>query len=194
MEIPLQTLILGLPAAIVVLLRGVNTRRWGEALEFVGWRGAHAADVLLGAGLGLLPGALMLAGAVLLPEEAFGSPDIANSYYASWTPGLAAFVLALAREAFYVALGEELFFRGLLGGWLFQRWGFALGNLAQAAVFTLPHLLLLNVSSGLWPLLPAQFAAGWLFGWLRHRSGSVVPGWVGHGLANAVGALAFMGG
>jgi membrane protease YdiL (CAAX protease family) len=193
MELPLQTLILGLPVAIVVLLRGVNTRRWGEALEFVSWRGAPAADLLLGAGIGLLPGALMLAGAGLLPEDAFGSPDIANSYYAGWTPGLAAFGLALAREAFYVALGEELFFRGLLGGWLFQRWGFALGNLAQAAVFTLPHLLLLNVSPALWPLLPAQFAAGWLFGWLRHRSGSVLPGWVGHSLANAVGALAFMG-
>lgn len=194
MEIPLQTLILGLPVAIVVLLRGVNTRRWGEALTFVGWRGARAADLLLGAAIGLLPAALLLAGSSLIPEQALESPDIANTYYASWTPGLAAFALALAREAFYVALGEELFFRGLLGGWLVQRWGFALGNLAQAAIFTLPHLLLLNVSQALWPLLPAQFAAGWLFGWLRHRSGSVLPGWVGHSLANAVGALAFMGG
>jgi len=54
-------------------------------------------------------------------------------------------MFALLREAFYVALGEEVFFRGLLGGYLERRFGFMKGNTMQAFVFLLPHLLLLLV-------------------------------------------------
>lgn len=49
-------------------------------------------------------------------------------------------LLVLFRETFYVSLGEELFFRGLLGGVLFRRLGFALGNVVQTGLFLLPHL------------------------------------------------------
>ena len=73
-----------------------------------------------------------------------------------------------------------------------RRLGFALGNLIQAAIFLLPHLLLLTVSTALWPLLVAQFLAGWLQGWLLYRSGSILPGWIAHSLGNAFGAVAFM--
>jgi len=52
-------------------------------------------------------------------------------------------------------------------------------------------LFLLTVSTNLWPLLPAQFFAEWLYGWLLFESDSVLPGWIAHSLANAVGALIF---
>lgn len=87
------------------------------------------------------------------------------------------------------ALGEEVLFRGLIGGALMRRFGFAWGNLFQAAVFLAPHLLLLMVDARLWPVLPVQFVAGWLFGWLRHRSGSFVPGALVHVVANVVAGL-----
>ena len=80
---------------------------------------------------------------------------------------LASFVLILFRESIYVALGEEIFFRGLLGGWLVRKFGFALGNILQTLVFLLPHLLLLLISFSLLPILILQTFAGRLLGWLR---------------------------
>jgi len=102
-------------------------------------------------------------------------------------------MFALLREAFYVALGEEIFFRGLLGGWLEQRFGFMKGNTIQDLIFLLPHLLLLLVSLSLWVVVVVQFLAGWVLGWLRSRSGSILPGWLAHSLMNAFGALLTMG-
>ena len=101
-------------------------------------------------------------------------------------------LLVLFREPFYVSLGEELFFRGLLGGVLFRRLGFALGNVVQKGLFLLPHLGLLLVSLGLWRLVFVQLVVGWLLGWLRFRSGSILPGWVAHALANALGAFVLL--
>ncbi|MFC1804111.1 lysostaphin resistance A-like protein, partial [Thermoproteota archaeon] len=95
-------------------------------------------------------------------------------------------------EAFYVALGEEIFFRGLLGGWLERRYGFRIGNIVQAVMFLLPHLLLLMVSTSFWLVIVVQFLAGWVMGLLRSRSGSILPGWLAHSFMNAVGALASM--
>jgi len=87
------------------------------------------------------------------------------------------------------ALGEEVFFRGLLGGVLIRRLGFGWGNLVQALLFLVPHLALLMIDVRLWPLIPVQFAAGWLLGWLRHRSDSFVPGAVVHVFANIAAGL-----
>jgi len=53
--------------------------------------------------------------------------------------------------------------------------------------------------SGLMQLLPTQamndpnLANSQYQGWLLHRSGSILPGWLSHSLGNAFGALLFMG-
>ncbi|MFN8472772.1 MAG: CPBP family intramembrane glutamic endopeptidase [Anaerolineae bacterium] len=192
MAIPLQTIILCLPSAIYVLVQHWRGRPWASALALVGWRGSNVRYLGVGLALGLIPGLLLLALPNILPPELANNPNIANSRYAGWPATPASFVLAWGYEAIYVALGEEAFFRGFLGGLLMRRLGFALGNLLQAAIFLLPHLLLLTVSTALWPLLAAQFLAGWLQGWLLYRSGSILPGWIAHSLGNAFGALAFM--
>lgn len=87
------------------------------------------------------------------------------------------------------ASGEEIFFRGLVGGVLQRRLGFGRGNLVQATIFVLPHVALLLVDAGFWPLLPVQFAAGWLLGLLRHKSGSFVPGAVLHAGTNLLAGV-----
>lgn len=87
------------------------------------------------------------------------------------------------------AVGEEVFFRGLLGGVLVRRLGFARGNLLQAAAFVVPHLALLRIDAGLWPIVVIQFTAGYALGWLRHRTGTFVPGAVVHVVANVVAGL-----
>jgi hypothetical protein len=68
------------------------------------------------------------------------------------------------------------------------------GNTVQALVFLVPHLLLLTVGLGIWPILIVQLIAGWLLGWLRFRSGSILPAWLVHSLTNALGALGAMAG
>jgi len=129
----------------------------------------------------------------MVPSSVLESPMVSISVYAGWSLSLSSFMFALLREAFYVALGEEFFFRGLLGGYLERRFGFMKGNTIQAFIFLLPHLLLLLVSLSFWVVVVVQFLAGWVLGWLRSRSGSIMPGWIGHSLANALGALVTMG-
>lgn len=118
----------------------------------------------------------------LVPAEVLEQPGV--SVAAMSSVGVAAAVVLRA-------VGEEVFFRGLLGGVFIRRLGFGWGNLLQSVVFLAPHLALLAVDVRLWPLIPVQFAAGWLLGWLRHRSGTLVPGAAVHALANvAAGAIA----
>jgi membrane protease YdiL (CAAX protease family) len=70
-----------------------------------------------------------------------------------------------------------------------ERLGFQLGNLLQAACFFLLHLTVLIVNLRFWPAVLATLVGGWLFGWLRHRSGSILPGWLGHTLLNTTSDL-----
>ena len=79
--------------------------------------------------------------------------------------------------------------RGLLGGVLMRRLGPGWGNLLQATIFLAPHMALLLLDVRLWPLLPAQFAAGWMMGWLRHKTDTFVPGAVVHVMVNIVVGL-----
>jgi membrane protease YdiL (CAAX protease family) len=85
-------------------------------------------------------------------------------------------------------LAEELVFRGLLYGWLAGRWSnlvaFVVSSLAFAAAHTEPVHILLVLPLGFW------------FGWLRWRTGSLVPTIVAHMINNtiAVAAAAFLGG
>lgn len=59
----------------------------------------------------------------------------------------------------------------------------------QAVGVLAPHLLLLAIDARLWPILPVQFAAGWLLGWLRHRADSCLPGGLAHAVANVAAGL-----
>jgi membrane protease YdiL (CAAX protease family) len=97
---------------------------------------------------------------VFFPDY-YDRPGIAASQYEGVDLGIS---YAFFREAIYVALGEELFFRGLLGGSLMRSLGFWVGNALQSLVFLLPHLFVLSAGLDLWPLLLAPFVSGWLYG------------------------------
>ena len=89
------------------------------------------------------------------------------------------------------AVGEEIFFRGFLGGLFLRRWGLWVGNTLQAALFIVPHLVLLSFDVHLWPILPVQFLCGWILGAVRFRSGSIVECSVLHAALNVgIGLLA----
>lgn len=111
----------------------------------------------------------------VVPADALSTPGVSLGNVTS-----VAAVLGIVLRA----LGEEVFFRGLLSGVLVRRFGFARGNLAQSSIFLLPHLALLFIDLRLWPILPVQFITGWLLGWLRTKSGSFLPGALVHAAAN----------
>lgn len=168
-------------------------RPWREALRNIGWQGCSLEDLGWTAGVMLVLSVLGWLAFQIIPPHIFEEEGTNTSFYASWTPGVLTLLLAWGREALYIALGEEIFYRGWLGGWLMRRFGFWVGNTIQALVFLLPHLLLLTISLQLWPINLLQFVAGWLQGWLRYRSNSVLPSTLTHSLTNALGAWSAMG-
>lgn len=142
---------------------------WGRPADY-GWALALLLPLLLTGWLAI----------VLVPPEVLATPGVAIARLTS---------VGAAIGVVLRAVGEEVFFRGLLGGVLVRRLGFAWGNLLQALIFLVPHLALLLVDVRLWPVLPVQFATGWLLGWLRHRTGTFVPGAAVHVVANVVAGL-----
>lgn len=164
---------------VLICLRG-RGRTLPEALSRAGIAAGTGRDYGRAALVALPLLATSWLAVLLVPAEVLDDPGVTIATVGSG--------LALIGVIFRAA-GEEVFFRGLLGGVLMRRLGFWWGNTLQAVVFVLPHTALLVIDSGLWPVLPVQFAAGWLLGWLRHASGSVLPGAVVHAVTNVAAGL-----
>lgn len=189
MDVPLQLIVFTIPSLIYVAVRRRRGEQWKETFRRIGWQGSQPIYFLWSVAIMLVIGGLGWLAFRTVPDEVLQDPNTNISSYAGWTLSVSSFLLIWLREAFYVALGEEIFFRGLLGGWLTRRLGFASGNAIQACVFLLPHLLLFLISLQFWPIIVVQFVAGWLLGWLRYRADSILPGWFAHSLINALAAL-----
>ena len=193
MDVPAQLLVFSIPSLIYFIFMIRRGEKGKSVLKNLGLNGSNAPFYLEGVGAAVAVGGPLWLVLRMVPSSVLESPMVSVSVYAGWSLTLSSFMFALLREAFYVALGEEVFFRGMLGGWLVRRFGFMRGNTMQALVFLLPHLLLLLVSLSFWVVVVVQFLAGWVLGWLRSRSGSIFPGWLAHSLINAFGALSAMG-
>ena len=83
-------------------------------------------------------------------------------------------LLALLYGVLKTGLPEELLFRGLIAGSLFRHLQPVWANLAQAAIFLIPHLFVLRVMPELWALIPVVFVASLFIGWLRSVSDSIL--------------------
>ncbi len=79
------------------------------------------------------------------------------------------------------AFFEEIAFRGVMYDRLRQVLGEREGWLVQAAFFSVLHLSPV--------IFPTHFAMGLIFGWLRIRTGSLLPGMVLHAVWNAANIL-----
>ena len=84
---------------------------------------------------------------------------------------------------------EEFFFRGLVTGSLSRRLPLPWANLAQALLFTAPHLLFLHVMPELWRDLVFVFAGSLFAGWIRIRSDSMLGPWLIHAAVNVTMGL-----
>jgi membrane protease YdiL (CAAX protease family) len=190
MDFPLTLVILSIPSLIYIWVRRWRRDPLDETLKNVGWQGCRPVYFLWALGITALLGGLGWLAIQTVPLEILEDPNLNISGYAGLSLTVRGVFSVWLREAVYIASGEEIFFRGFLGGGLIRRFGFAAGNTVQALIFLLPHLLLLLVSPTLWPVVLVQLVAGWLLGWLYYRSGSILPGWLAHSLTNTLGAIA----
>jgi uncharacterized protein len=188
MEIPIMLIAFSIPSLLYILIRSLRKHPFSESSRNLGWKLCNGRDLyraLIAFAILALISFLVLK---LIPKQLLTSA----SQYAGQTLSARSVLLVLLNEAFYVALGEEIFFRGFVGNWLFRRIGFTAGNLVQAAIFLLPHLLLLQLSQSIWPVFIIQFCAGWLQGWLLYKSKSILPGWLVHTASNLTSAISVM--
>jgi uncharacterized protein len=193
MEIPIQLFVFSIPSLILVAIyRWRVGETWKSAFSKVGWQGSKPIYFLWSLVVLVVIGGLAWLVMKFIPPELFQSDRVNISNYAATPKTLSGMAGIFLYEAIYVALGEEIFFRGWLGGWLNRRAGFILGNTIQSIIFLLPHLMLLTISIRFWPILIPQFIAGWLQGWLRFRSDSILPGWLCHSLSNTLSAISFI--
>lgn len=107
-------------------------------------------------------------------------------------------VILLLTAVFKTAMAEEILFRGLLAKRLISGLGFNGGNLLQALIFGLIHLLLFwkLVGAAGFPLIfifVFSTFAGWMIGLVNEKigNGSIIPGWVAHGLGNLLSYTIF---
>lgn len=92
------------------------------------------------------------------------------------------FLTSLAVMAAFAPLVEELMFRGLLYGWLENRWNSGLAWIVSSLVFAAAHYEPAHIVL----VLPL----GLLFGWLRRRTDSLLPSLCAHMANNAFAVVA----
>jgi membrane protease YdiL (CAAX protease family) len=91
-------------------------------------------------------------------------------------------VLSLLLLSVLAPVVEELVFRGLLYGWIAGRWGGTAGLVVSSLAFALAHWEPAHVIL----VLPL----GFLFGWLRRRTDSLLPSLFSHIVNNGFALLA----
>jgi uncharacterized protein len=191
-QFPAQLVIYAIPCAIYVIVQRLRGSTWSQITSNLGLRKSQPVYFGWALVFSVVLGLLSLVTISVFYPGYFDRPGIAASQYAGVEFSILTIFYAFLREAIYVALGEELFFRGLVGGWLMRHLGFWVGNALQSLVFLAPHLFVLSAGVDLWPLLLFPLVSGWFYGWLLYRSGSILPGWLGHSLAIALAAAGVM--
>jgi len=146
---------------------------------------------------------MVIAVRVLLPLT---RPMFMNNHYATISGALVASMIIIPLQT---VIPEELAFRGVLHGALNRAWGFRGVALAGSLMFGLWHIAtslgltssnvgftrlfgggVLGMLAGVTLAVTATAVAGFVFSWLRRRSGSLIAPIALHWSLNGLGALA----
>lgn len=179
----------------------------------VRWRGLDWAELGLGrehwkSGMGYALAAVALVVSVIAVGVALPAtrPMFLNNHYATISGALIASMVIIPLQT---VIPEELVFRGVLHGALHRAWGFRGVALAGSLLFGLWHIAtslgltsnnvgftrlfgggVFGMLAGVTMAVLATGAAGFVFSWLRRRSGSLIAPIALHWSLNGVGALA----
>lgn len=169
-------------AALVGILAAVGVRRVGFAsLGFIPttWRW-----VFIGVGIAFLSRLLTI---VIVPIYILITGDATNPQQGLFNDLLSGSAVQIALFAVAIALlapfAEEMFFRGMVFGWL-RRWGFWLAALVSAGLFGVAH--------GINFVFPASFALGLLNAYAYEKSGSLWPAIASHMAFNGTSLLGLL--
>jgi membrane protease YdiL (CAAX protease family) len=169
--LPLAALIVYRPAGVRnrLAVRAVDRRTYGLAL--LAWLAAVAGSVIVYLCLGVAIGDAVGPGLDVVRR----ATDMAR--FPTATP--LDWALIVPRALLLAGVSEELLFRGVLFGWLTRHLPVWACTVATAALFAGGH--------GYFPvLLPLGLLFGLVAGWLRARTGSVLPTMVVHILTDAL--------
>jgi membrane protease YdiL (CAAX protease family) len=168
-------------AGLVALALG-RRLRWRALAPWPGWRG-----LALGAAAGLA--GKVLGDLVVLVEVRAGARVATNNPLALYPKAFAGWPLQLAlvaSVAVVAPLGEELFFRGLLFGWLRRRLPTTAAVAVASALFGLAHLdpVGRRALAASWPLVLPLGAVGAVLTLLYEATGSLLVPAAAHAVLN----------
>ena len=113
-----------------------------------------------------------------LCSEFLGLPDLMQDTFL----GMSRNVFGIISITIMAPLVEELLFRGAIQGYMLRKGMKPLNAiLIASAIFGIVHMNPVQI--------PFAFAIGMIFGWLYYRTGSVVPGIIGHFINNSIACL-----
>jgi membrane protease YdiL (CAAX protease family) len=189
------------PAAAVALLLLVRARGLGWAELGLGREHWKSGVGYAAAAAGLV--LLVIAVGALLP---WTRPMFLNDRYATLSGAVVASMIIIPLQT---VIPEELAFRGVLHGALDRAWGFRGVAAAGSLLFGLWHIAsslgltagnvgftrilgggFVGMAAGVLGAVLATAAAGFVFTWLRRRSGSLIAPIALHWSLNGMGALA----
>jgi len=176
--IPMNLVVYG---ALYLSLRGALQLRYGQPVfRSLGWRRSGPNPLLM------IFGGFVLAFAISLGATALHTPKIPTPFdqLAKSRVDFAIFAVTAVAIA---PIFEELFFRGFIQPLLSRTFGVIAGVIITAALFGSLHLM---EYSWAWQYALFITVAGAVFGWLRARTGSIIPSTVMHGAFNAVSVIA----
>jgi membrane protease YdiL (CAAX protease family) len=176
--IPMNLVVFG---ALYLCLRGALQLRYGRPVfRSLGWRWTGPNPLLL------ILGGIVLAFVISLGAAALHTPKISTPFD-QLTSSRLNFALFAVTAIVFAPIFEELFFRGFIQPLLSRTFGVIAGVLITAAMFGSLHLM---EYSWAWQYALFISLAGAIFGWLRARTGSIIPSTVMHGAFNAVSVVA----
>src|SRR5690242_2471445 len=119
----LATIFFLLPSLITLIVMRLRRQPWTKTSSVLGWRlgsPIYYLWALLTLPISVI--VVVLLALFVVPDLYRHPPQgVALYYYAHLGFSLTSILIAFLNEFFFTALGEEAFFRGLLGGWLMRR-------------------------------------------------------------------------
>jgi membrane protease YdiL (CAAX protease family) len=187
-------------ALIPVLVYLVTQRKIKGFPEYVGLKPSNQRANLMAVGISLLL-VVPLVGLALVNRDyklLFTDPNSVTGHIRLKSSEVEAIITIIIVAVFKTSFAEELFFRGFLTKRLIALTNFQVGNIIQAVIFGILHsVIFLPITDNLLHLLiiflfPAMFA--YLIGIVNERiaEGSILPGWLAHGLGNLLSYTAFV--
>jgi membrane protease YdiL (CAAX protease family) len=149
-------------------------------------------DAAGGLATGVSARALAGAAAILALALTRGDIDSTDIQFDVFEDNDAALYLAIVNAVFIAPFVEEIFFRGLLQRTLVLWIGVPAGIVAQAGLFTLPHIQFDAAWSENATLLAAVVVAGVVFGIAYQMTGRLGTSIIGHSLFNLVASFGIL--